>query len=95
LQLQHFYAEYENHENLDHVFNGLAEKNDPRSTFGLANWGDEGLVALGGIYYSLSPGQNSRQLLDSVEVWDRNENTWSRRPEWKLDAPRAGFGIVA
>jgi len=90
-----FYAEYENHEDLGNVFDGLAEMNDPRSTFGLANWGNEGLVALGGIYYGLTPGQPTRQLLDSVEVWDRNENTWSMRTEWTLDAPRAGFGIVA
>ena len=86
----YLYADYENHEDLSNVFDGIAEMNAPRHSFGLANWGDEGLVALGGRYSSLSS-----RLLDSVEVWDKNENTWSMRPEWTLDIPRDGFGIVA
>jgi len=86
----YLYADYENHEDLSNVFDGFAEMNAPRHSFGLANWGDEGLVALGGRYSSLSS-----RLLDSVEVWDKNENTWSMRPEWTLDIPRDGFGIVA
>jgi len=86
----YLYADFENHEDLSNVFDGIAEMNDPRHSFGLANWGDEGLVAIGGRYSSLSS-----RLLDSVEVWDKNENTWSMRPEWTLDKPRDGFGIVA
>ena len=88
----YLYADFENHEDLGNTFDGFAEMITPRHTFGLANWGDEGLVALGGRFSTLS---SHSQLLDSVEVWDKNENTWSMRPEWSLDTLRAGFGIVA
>jgi len=89
------YGEQENHQDLGNVFDGLAEMRQSRSSFGLANWGADGLVALGGIYYGLTPGQSPRKLLDSVEVWDKEENTWTSRPEWVMDSPRAAFGIVS
>ena len=90
------FSDFGNHDDLNNVFDDLAEMREERSAFGLANWAEDGLVALGGKNYGIFPGQSGSYLLrDSVEVWDKNENSWSPRPEWLMEMPLAGFGIVA
>merc|ERR1712215_619020 len=94
--LQFLFSEYGNHDDLSNYFNGLTDMVEGRSGFGLANWSEEGLVAIGGRKYGIFPGQSGSYLLrDSVEVWDKNENSWSVRDEWKMDIARAGFAIVS
>jgi hypothetical protein len=90
------YAEEDNNSNLGNNFDEMGNMNEARAAFGLANWGEEGLVALGGKRYGIVPGvTGSYVLMDSVEVWDKNENTWNSRDEWVMKNPLAGFGIVS
>ena len=90
------FAENGNHDDLSNMFTGMAEMVEARAGFGLANWGEEGLVALGGKNYGIFPGvTGSYRLMDTVEIWDKNEDSWSVREEWRMEAPRAAFGIVA
>ena len=90
------FAENGNHDDLSNMFTGMAEMVKARAGFGLANWGEEGLVALGGKNYGIFPGvTGSYRLMDTVEIWDKNEDSWSVREEWRMGAPRAAFGIVA
>eukprot|EP00091_Calanus_sinicus_P005749 TRINITY_DN16258_c0_g1_i1.p1 TRINITY_DN16258_c0_g1~~TRINITY_DN16258_c0_g1_i1.p1 ORF type:complete len:150 (+),score=35.96 TRINITY_DN16258_c0_g1_i1:45-452(+) len=92
-----FLSAYEdNNSDLGSYFDGMGEMNEARAAFGLANWGEEGLVALGGKRYGIVPGVTGNYvLMDSVEIWDKNENMWNFREEWVLETPLAGFGIVA
>jgi len=89
------FPENDNHDDLSNANTGIANMVEARSGFGLENWGEEGLVALGGREYGIFPGQSaSYKLKDTVEIFDTNEDTWSLRDEWKMEAPRAGFGII-
>ena len=90
------FPEEDNNSGLEESYDGIGNMNEARAAFGLANWGEEGLVALGGKKYGIVPGvTGSYVLMDSVEVWDKDENTWNSREEWVMETPLAGFGIVA
>merc|ERR1719347_84062 len=79
------------HSDIGNIFRGFQPMKQPRAGFGLADWGYDGLVAIGGkTYWS----RVSYELLDSVEMWDKVEDTWAIREEWQMESPRAGFGIV-
>jgi len=82
------------HSDIANSFQGLQNMQEPRAGFGLADWGNFSLVAIGGKAYTAGSWPNYT-LLDSVEVWDKVEDIWSVRKEWMMDFPRAGFGIIS
>ena len=90
--MEFFYADEDDHSEYTHVFTGTAQMRQPRSNFGLADWGEEGLVAVGGRVYGGS--LTEYELLDSVEIWDINEDIWTLRDEWKMPQARAGFATL-
>merc|ERR1711936_113332 len=80
------------HSDIANTFRGFQPMQQPRAGFGLADWGEDGLVAIGGKVYTAWPDYT---LLDSVEVWDKVEDLWVVREEWRLVNPLAGFGVVS
>jgi len=90
--LEFFFGDDDNLSDLPNAFEGLQSMSQPRANFGLVSWGEDALVAVGGKTYD--GHYPDYKLLDSVEIWDKTEDVWSVREEWKLETPRADFGIA-